>query len=155
MLHIYVIGKQDAWLPTVRQIFREYNEQLGFDLCFQNFDEEMASLPGRYAEPDGRLYLGLVDEQPAACGAFYKLEEGICELKRLYVCPPFKGKGYARTLLERAMADAKAVGYHTMRLDSLHRLKDARKLYEKYGFYDIEPYNKNPYDDVYYMECRL
>lgn len=152
MLRIDVIDKGHAQLETLRGLFREYNDYLGFNLDFQGFEQELAALPGKYAAPSGRLYLATYNGEIAGCVAFYKLSEGICELKRLYTRPAFQGKGIGRALIERALTDAKSTGYRTMRLDSLRRLVSAGKIYENFGFSEISAYNVNPLDDVYYME---
>lgn len=154
-MRIQVIGEKDAQLEAVRHLFREYNEFLGFDLCFQNFEAELTDLPGKYAAPTGRLYLTTVDNEPAACTGFYRLTPEICELKRLYVRPRYARKGIGSSLLETALRDAKNAGYQTMRLDSLRRLQKAGILYRKFNFREIPPYNENPFDDVYYMERTL
>lgn len=154
-LEIREITQKGTELEEITSLFREYNDFLGFDLCFQNFAEELAALPGKYAPPSGRLYLVKYGGNTAGCAAFYKLGEGVCELKRLYLRPGFQGRGLGRAVMQRAMADAKAAGYDRMRLDSLRRLKEARALYEKFGFTEIQPYNYNPFDDVYYMERAL
>lgn len=142
-------------LAAIRALFMEYQDFLDIDLDFQDFGAELAKLPGKYAPPTGRLFLARCEGKPAGCVAFYRMEEGVCELKRLYVSPPFVGKGIGKALFDRALEEAKAAGYTTMRLDSLRRLKDAGKLYEQYGFREIAPFNKNPHHDVYYMEKAL
>lgn len=151
--------KTPAELEQLRALFREYQllgcAALEIDLCFQDFEGEMAALPGKYAPPEGRLYLAWLQGQAVGCGAFYRLEEGICELKRLYVKQEYSGLGIGRALTVRAMEDAKKIGYCALRLDSLHRLKKARKLYESLGFYEIPAYNFSPMEDVYYMEIAL
>lgn len=155
MLTLHTVQENDPRLPEIRALFREYNDFLGFDLCFQGFEEELAALPGKYAAPSGRLYLALWNGEVAGCGAFYRFADGICEFKRLYVRPEFKGHGIGRAIMEQAIQDATLAGYHVMRLDSLRRLEEAGKLYITLGFREIAPYNHNPFDDVYYMERAL
>lgn len=143
-------------LATVKTLFREYNDVLGFDLTFQNFERELAELPGKYhPQHNGQLYLAYADDKPAGCVAYYHFSPGVCELKRLFVRPEFHGRRYGKTLLQTAIEDARTAGYRTMVLDSLARLTAARKMYERFGFVDIAPYNENPYDDVYYMSLML
>jgi len=143
-------------LETIKNLFREYNEFIGIDLNFQDFEKELETLPGKYHPAQrGQLYLALWDESIAGCTAIYQLEEGICELKRLYVKLQFQGLRIGKSLIERAITDARCFGFEKMYLDSLCRLKSARTLYEKMGFYEIKPYNHNPYPDVYYMALNL
>lgn len=152
---IEVIGVNHPRLHEVQSLFREYNDFLGFDLCFQGFEEELASLPGKYAAPHGQLYLALMKDEITGCVAFYRLSEGICELKRLYVRPAFQGHGIGKLLMQRALDDAKSLHYRIMRLDSLRRLTSAEPLYTKFGFTEIAAFNNSPLDDVYYMERTL
>jgi GNAT superfamily N-acetyltransferase len=144
-------------IAAVRALFIEYQEYLDIDLDFQNFGEELAVLPGKYAPPHGRLFLARYDGKVAGCAAFYPMDEAgdVCELKRLYVRRDSANLGIGTALFERAMQEAQAIGYTTMRLDSLRRLKKAGRLYKHYGFYEIAPYNDNPHADVYYLERKL
>lgn len=142
-------------LRAVAQLFENYQAFLGVNLCFQGFADELAQLPGKYAKPEGNLYVLQEGESYVGCVAFYHMGDGVCELKRLYVVPTAWGKGYGKALLERAVHDAKALGYHLMRLDSLKRLESAAQLYEAFGFVYCEPYNINPEPDVYYMQKPL
>src|SRR5947208_1872470 len=102
-----------------RTLFQEYGASLGFSLCFQNFDKELAGLPGDYAPPDGRLLLAECEGQPAGCIALHKLEDGISEMKRLYLRPQFRGKGLGRALADHIIAEARRIGYKRMRLDTV------------------------------------
>src|SRR5215510_11138211 len=106
-------------IAQARELFLEYAQSLGFSLCFQNFDRELANLPGDYAPPDGRLLLAEHEGQPAGCVALRRLEEGICEMKRLYLRPQFRGKGLGRALADRIIAEARQIGYHQIRLDTV------------------------------------
>ena len=126
------------------------------NLCFQNFEQELAGLPGDYAPPDGRLLLAEYEGQLAGCVALHKWEAGICEMKRLYVRPSFRGKGLGRVLAETIIAAARNIGYQRMRLDTIEPLmKDAVEMYRKLGFREIAPYRPNPIDGAMYMELQL
>lgn len=143
-------------MRTVRALFEEYVSWLGVNLCFQNFDKEVAGLPGDYAPPSGRLYLAIEEGEVAGCIALRKIAAGICEMKRLYVRPAFRGSGLGRKLTEQIIADARAIGYMSLRLDTLPgKMDQAIALYRSLGFKNIEPYYDNPYDDVAYMELEL
>jgi len=146
-----------ADLDLVRTLFREYEAAIGVDLCFQGFADELASLPGRYAPPSGRLYLGEAGGTPAACVALRAFAPDVGEMKRLYVRASARGGGYGRLLAERVVADARAIGYRAMRLDTLRTpaMAAANRLYEAMGFRDIPPYYANPLPDVRYMELTL
>ncbi|MBA4317938.1 MAG: GNAT family N-acetyltransferase [Flavobacterium sp.] len=140
---------------VIRELFLEYAESLDFNLCFQNFDIELSSLPGEYSPPDGRLLLAYYKGNPAGCIALRNLDNGICEMKRLYVRPHFRGLKIGRLLTNEILSEAKKAGYHTIRLDTVPAMKDAQRMYELYGFYDIEPYRKNPVSGARYMELKL
>lgn len=156
MLEIMVVDEEAEHLSALRSLFREYNDYLGVDLSFQGFEQELAALPGKYgAAQGGKLYLARTEGEAVGCAGFYRLANGICELKRFYLRPSRQGKGFGTAFLSRMLEDAKAAGYTTMRLDSLRRLARAEPLYRKFGFYDIAPYNHNTEPDVYYMERKL
>lgn len=150
-----------AKVAQVRELFLEYAESLGFSLCFQDFDQELAGLPGDYAPPEGRLLLVECEGQVAGCVALHKLEPGdaepcACEMKRLYLRPQFRGQGLGRALAERIIAEARQVGYQRMRLDTVEPvMKDAVAMYRKLGFKEIAPYCKNPIAGALYMELEL
>ena len=138
-------------------MFLEYAHSLGFSLCFQNFDKELASLPGDYAPPDGRLLLAEHEEQLAGCVALHKLEDGICEMKRLYVRPQFRRLKVGRALAESIIAEARSIGigYPRMRLDTVAPLMaPAVSLYRQLGFQEIAPYRTNPIEGALYMELQ-
>ena len=142
-------------VAQARELFCEYAAESQLDLCFQNFEEELASLPGAYAPPEGRLLLVFYEGQVAGCVALRKFEDGVCEMKRLYVQPAHRGKGLGRRLTEAIIAEARAIGYGKMRLDSLTSLKEAARLYRSLGFSEIPPYRYNPLPDVVFMEIGL
>ena len=146
-------------LQACRLIFEEYADQLGIDLCFQNFNAELASLPGEYAAPDGALLLALVDEEIAGCCAMRPLRSvdysNACEMKRLYVRQPFRRLGLGRQLAETIMDAARIAGYHHLLLDTLSDMESARVLYEDLGFEEIPPYYHNPIAGAHYLKMDL
>jgi len=144
-----------ADVETARALFVEYQESLGISLCFQNFDEELRTLPGAYAPPAGRLLLAFSGDEPAGCVALRRIGEGICELKRLWVRPAFRGTGLGRLLVETTLEEARAVPYHRVRLDTLPSMKSAQALYLSLGFEDIPPYNDHPIEGTRFMEAIL
>jgi putative acetyltransferase len=145
-----------ADIELARTLFLEYARALGFSLCFQGFDEELAGLPGKYARPQGRLLLAEHDGQVAGCVGLRDLEDGICEMKRLYVRRVFRGKSIGRLLAERVISEARAIGYTRMRLDTVAgSMADAVALYRRLGFVEIPPYCENPNAGVLYMELSL
>jgi ribosomal protein S18 acetylase RimI-like enzyme len=149
-------AESHAQIAQTRELFLEYAESLGFSLCFQNFDQELAGLPGDYAPPDGRLLLAEYEGQLAGCVALHKLEPEICEMKRLYLRTRFRGKGLGRALAETIIAEARAIGYRRMRLDTVEPvMKDAVGIYRRLGFKEIPPYRANPIAGALYMELQL
>jgi ribosomal protein S18 acetylase RimI-like enzyme len=145
-----------AQLAQARELFLEYAQSLGFSLCFQNFDKELADLPGNYAPPEGRLLLAEYEGELAGCVALHKLEASICEMKRLYLCPHFRGKGLGRALADRIIAEARQIGYHRMRLDTVEPvMQNAVAMYRRIGFREIAPYCTNPIAGALYMELFL
>jgi GNAT superfamily N-acetyltransferase len=144
-----------ADLEHVRTLFVEYQQWLDVDLCFQGFDEELLSLPSAYAPPRGRLLLAREGVAVAGTVGMWPLGADLCEMKRLFVRPPWRGSGLGRRLACAIVEEAKAVGYAHMRLDSLERLVAARTLYESMGFARIPAYYDNPLDDVLFMQLDL
>lgn len=146
-------------LAATRLIFLEYADQLGVDLCFQNFEAELAGLPGDYAPPQGCLLLALLDGEIAGCCAMRPLETvdypNACEMKRLYVRRGFRGFGLGRQLAEAVLDAARIAGYHSVLLDTLNDMEAARALYEDLGFKDIPPYYHNPIAGAHYLKADL
>lgn len=148
-----------AELQTARELFSEYAAALGVDLCFQNFEAELASLPGEYAEPGGALLVAFVDGEPAGCGALRALPDvdypNACEMKRLYVRKAFRRFGLGRVLTQQLMDLATQAGYSTLLLDTLDDMEAARGLYASLGFADIPPYYFNPIPGAHYLKVDL
>jgi ribosomal protein S18 acetylase RimI-like enzyme len=142
-------------LQCVRTLFEEYAASLNFDLCFQNFDEELANLAGEYSSPQGCILLALQDGQPAGCVALHRLDDGICEMKRLYVRPSFRAMGIGKVLAEAIIAEAQRKGYKKMCLDTVPSMREAQLLYQSMGFKDVEPYRYNPICGTRFMELVL
>jgi GNAT superfamily N-acetyltransferase len=140
----------------VRGLFLEYAGSLGFSLCFQNFDQELANLPGDYSPPGGRLLLAVSQNEPVGCAALHGVQHEICEMKRLYLRPAFRGKGLGRMLAERIIREAQEIGYKRMRLDTVEPvMRDAVGMYRKLGFREIDAYRPNPMPGTLYMELEL
>jgi len=143
-------------VEQARQLFLEYAESLGFSLCFQGFDEELQNLPGAYAPPSGRLLLAYRQGQTAGCVALRQLDNQICEMKRLYVRPGYRGQAVGRMLVDRVIAEARSIGYERMRLDTIESsMQSAIALYRRRGFREIAPYRPNPIGGALYLELLL
>ena len=143
-------------LVTIRELFLEYAASLNFSLCFQGFENELKGLPGDYASPDGRLFLMHYKTQPAGCVALHRTSAGVCEMKRLYIRPAFRGKGLGLALINAVIDEARVIGYRGMRLDTVEPvMKDAVAIYRRLGFKQIAPYRDNPIEGALYMELPL
>jgi len=146
-------------LDAIRAIFQEYADSLGVDLCFQQFDEELASLPGEYAPPRGALFLASVDGEIAGCCALRPLDTAdypnAAEMKRLYVRKPFRNFGLGRQLAEATLDAAREAGYASVLLDTLDEMETARALYEELGFQEVPPYYHNPIPGAHYLRATL
>jgi putative acetyltransferase len=138
-----------------KALFEEYASSLDFPLDFQNFEEELAGLPGSYAPPEGCLLLALHRDQVAGCVALRKIDRDICEMKRLFVRISFRDMGIGKALAESVIQEAKKKGYTRMRLDTVPSMKEARALYESLGFREIPPYRHNPVPGAVFLELKL
>ena len=154
MLEIFPV-KTDKDLEIVKSLFVEYADSLGFDLGFQDFQEELANLPGEYAPPKGCLLVAEYKDQPAGCVALRKLSDGVCEGKRLYVRPEFRGLRIGRKLMEAIIEEALKIGYTRIRGDTLASMKTAQALYASLGFKEIKPYCHNPIEGAKFIELEL
>ena len=142
-------------IEDVRRLFREYQAEIGVDLCFQDFADELATLPGRYAAPGGRLSIAITGPATSGCGAMRALGSGACEIKRLYVRRPFRGRGLGRLLAGALIRSARDTGYERMFLDTLASMHEARALYRSLGFADVAAYYDNPHPGAMYLALEL
>ena len=142
-------------LDRARELFSEYAASLPFDLSFQDFDRELAGLPGDYAPPSGALLIAIDEGAAAGCIALRTLELGICEMKRLYVRPAHRGSGLGRSLVEAILREGRARGYERMRLDTVPGMETAIALYRACGFREIAPYRPNPIPGALFLEADL
>ena len=153
------LAEQADQLDAVRNLFREYADTLKVDLCFQNFEAELAGLPGDYSAPRGSLLLATVDGTMAGCCAIRALDAAdyanACEMKRLYVRPPYRGLGLGRSLVDVALEQARQAGYDCVLLDTLSDMEAARALYDELGFEEIPPYYFNPIAGAHYLKVDL
>jgi len=147
--------KTPGEMPLVRTLFEEYAASLDIDLCFQDFDRELDSLPGRYAPPEGAIIVAFAGDEPAGCVALRKIDGGVCEMKRLYVRPAHRGKGIGRALAEAVIERAREIGYASLKLDTLRSMAEANALYLSLGFTECSPYRYNPCSDPVYLELPL
>ena len=150
-----VDGSTPDHVPVARALFEEYERSLGIDLCFQDFERELAELPGAYAPPEGRLLLALVGDEPAGCVALRPLADGGCELKRLYVRPAHRGLGLGRLLTTTVLDTAVELGYTRVLLDTLPSMTEAQALYRSLGFRPIDAYTVNPVPGATFMAIEL
>ncbi|HEX9094424.1 MAG TPA: GNAT family N-acetyltransferase [Coriobacteriia bacterium] len=142
-------------LEQARALVLEYAETRGFPLSWQGFDEELASLPGDYSPPAGRLLVAMLDADPVGVVGLRPIDDATCEMKRLYVRPRGRGHRAGRALAERAIADARSIGYRVMLLDTLERMVEANALYSSLGFTETDAYRFNPLPDVHYLRLDL
>ena len=140
---------------TVEALFGEYVSSLAEDISFQNVDDELATLPGKYARPGGVVLIARDGDEAAGAVAYRMVEPGVCEMKRLYVRPAFRGRDIGRELANELIEDARARGYRTMLLDTLASMSSARALYRDLGFVAVAPYYDNPLPGVAYMALEL
>lgn len=155
MVTIRHVTRSGEEMESVKDLFRKYSAGLNENLCFQSFDNELENPLKKYGEPKGCLLLAYWNNEAAGCIALQPLQEGVCEMKRLYVRPEFRGKGIAEELVKVLLQEAKEKGYNKMVLDTLERLQPAIRLYRKYGFADTSAYYENPLKNVVYMEKEL
>lgn len=147
---------QPAQIEEARALFKEYAAWLGLNLCFQNFDKELAELPGEYVPPSGRLFLAIENDQIAGCVAVRKIADDTCEMKRLYVRPAFRGLGLGGKLVDTVIDAGRAIAYQRMRLDTLPgKMDQAIAMYRSLGFKNIKPYYDNPVAGAAFMELEL
>jgi putative acetyltransferase len=143
------------FIDSVRKLFREYEAHIKVDLCFQGFEKELAELPGEYARPSGRLLLAFDGGDVAGCGTFRRVDDGICEMKRLYVRPEHHGKRIGAALAQALIEQAKVAGYTRMRLDTMPSMQKAIALYRSIGFKEIASYRFNPVGGALFFELQL
>jgi putative acetyltransferase len=155
MLELQRIIEEGELLEEIRTLFREYETELNEDLCFQSFEEELKNPLKKYGLPNGVLYIALWNNEVAGCIALMSLEDGVCEMKRLYVRPAFRKHKIGKTLVEQLLMDAKQLGYSKVKLDTLQKLQPAIELYKQHGFDETTAYYENPLSSVVYMEKRL
>jgi ribosomal protein S18 acetylase RimI-like enzyme len=144
-----------AEVPVMRELFSEYGRSLGIDLSFQDFDQELATLPGKYAPPDGAVIIARLGAAACGCVALRRIDQATCEMKRLYVRPDARGLGVGAELVRLIVDRAKSRGYRAMRLDTLPSMKSAIALYASFGFREIPAYTFNPIHGAVYMEKLL
>lgn len=150
-----IVARTDEHFAAAVMLFKEYASGLGIDLQFQKFDDELQILPTMYGPPTGELWLIQSGEQFVGCAALRQLNKHTCELKRMFIQPAFRRRHLGEQLMDTALITARALGYESMKLDSLRRLEPAVNLYLRYGFTEIPPYNYNPEADVVYFEKNL
>ena len=154
-LEFKYLANNKELLAEVKKLFLEYAESLPIELDFQDFEDELSKLPGKYVPPTGAIILAIVDNTAVGIVALRKIEDDICEMKRLFVKKNYQGLGIGQKLAEKIIAEAKNRGYNYIRLDTLSSLKKALNLYKYLGFYEIDAYIYNPMDNAIYMEKEL
>jgi putative acetyltransferase len=154
MVDIHRAESETDYLSAQRLI-QEYTDSLGFDLCFQDFEYELAHLSTEYGPPDGCLFLAFLEGNLAGCVGLRKFDSSTCEMKRLYIKPPNRGMGLGKHLSEAVIQDARILGYQKIRLDTLASMITAREIYKKLGFVEIPAYRFNPIAGAIYMELDL
>ncbi|HUI29184.1 MAG TPA: GNAT family N-acetyltransferase [Candidatus Acidoferrales bacterium] len=150
-----VLPEEKQFVEDAKQLFAEYAKSLNFSLCFQGFDKELRGLPGEYAPPSGRLFLAFLENKLAGCVALRKIDDSVCEMKRLYLRPDFRGKGIGKKMTIEVVKAARDIGYSRMRLDTVPEMKEAISLYRLLGFVEISPYRENPIPGAIFMELIL
>jgi len=152
----FVQALSQSELESARELFREYEASIGISLCFQNFEKELADLPGKYSPPSGRLLLAYIDNQLAGCIALRKHDPDTCEMKRLFLRAGFRGMGLGKALVVKIIDEAKSIGYKRLCLDTIPgKMDSAIALYEAIGFQDISPYYDNPVAGARFMQKDL
>jgi len=149
------LANSQEQVKLIHEQFLEYAKSLNFDLCFQGFDKELAGLPGEYAPPDGCLILAYCNEKVAGCVGLRKVADGVCEMKRLWVRPGFRGKKIGRRLADDIISIVRKSGYHTMKLDTIDSMTEAINMYKSMGFSETSAYRYNPIEWARYMELKL
>ena len=153
-MHV-IEAESSEMIEATKALFREYASTLDFDLSFQHFDDEMRIFPVQYSPPNGCLLIAYEDERLAGCVGLRKLDEGVCEMKRLYVRPQFRGRGVGRALVVKVIDRGRRLGYSRMRLDTVPSMHEAIGLYRSFGFKQILPYRDNPVPGALYFELQL
>lgn len=154
-MRIVQVKEKDESIENIKELFKEYASSLGFDLSFQDFEEELSNLPGDYSAPQGCLLIAIHNDKISGCVSLRAIDDNICEMKRLYVKPEFRGFGIGKKLALAIIEKGKDLGYKYMRLDTIEFMEQAIKLYERLGFYDIEAYRYNPIKGTRFMELNL